>query len=247
MKRSPHLLVLLAIVCCSSVATLDAADAAGGLDLGLGNLYRVSKAKSRSISPENFTGEKGKAGMATEGTGKNAARDLGRGWKLSPSVVIKPKSTFVIGEIKGPGCIQQIWMTPTGNWRRSILRVYWDGETEPSIECPVGDFFACNQFMNGKNMALVVMLPSHPLDNGGYAYRNQALRADGDGPVTWGELEIVGNRWVYSSDGTDNGKKTYWQTINLFSGPDKIHFEVQKSDDGVKWATTMSGDEARAK
>ena len=143
MKRSPHLLVLLAIVCCSSVATLDAADAAGGLDLGLGNLYRVSKAKSRSISPENFTGEKGKAGMATEGTGKNAAHDLGRGWKLSPSVVIKPKSTFVIGEIKGPGCIQQIWMTPTGNWRRSILRVYWDGETEPSIECPVGDFFAC--------------------------------------------------------------------------------------------------------
>jgi hypothetical protein len=111
----------------------------------------------------------------------------------------------------------------------------------------VGDFFACNQFMNGKNMALVVMLPSHPLDNGGYAYRNQALRADGDGPGTWGKLEIVGDRWVYSNDGTDNGKKTYWQTINLFSGPDKIHFEVQKSDDGVKWTTTMSGDEARAK
>jgi hypothetical protein len=28
---------------------------------------------------------------------------------------------------------------------------------------------------------------------------------------------------------------------------DKIHFEVQRSEDGVKWATTMSGDEARAK
>jgi hypothetical protein len=34
-------------------------------------------------------------------------------------------------------------MTPTGNWRTSILRFYWDNETEPSIECPVGDFFAC--------------------------------------------------------------------------------------------------------
>ena len=114
-----------------------------GLGPGLGNLYRVSKAQSRSISPENFTGEKGKGGMATEGTGKHSARELGQGWKVSPSVEIKAGSTFTLAEIKGPGCIQQIWMTPTGNWRRSILRCYWDDETEPSVECPVGDFFAC--------------------------------------------------------------------------------------------------------
>jgi hypothetical protein len=109
----------------------------------MASLYRVSSAKSRSISPENFTGEKGKAGMATEGTGKHAARDLGQSWKVSPSVRIKAKTTFTLGEIRGPGLIQQIWMTPTGNFRRSILRFYWDNETEPSVECPVGDFFAC--------------------------------------------------------------------------------------------------------
>ena len=114
-----------------------------GLDTSLGNLYLTSKAKSRSISPENFTGEKGKAGMATEGTGKNAARELGQGWKVSPSVAIKAKTTFTMGEITGPGVIQQIWMTPTGNWRHSIIRFYWDDEPEASIECPVGDFFAC--------------------------------------------------------------------------------------------------------
>src|SRR6516225_10405627 len=74
------------------------------LGLNLSNLYRVSNAKSRSISPENFTGEKGKAGMATEGTGKNCARDLGQGWKVSPSVVIKAHSTFTMGEIQGSGC-----------------------------------------------------------------------------------------------------------------------------------------------
>ena len=34
---------------------------------GLGTLPRLSHAESRSISPENFTGEKGKGGMATEG------------------------------------------------------------------------------------------------------------------------------------------------------------------------------------
>jgi hypothetical protein len=114
-----------------------------GLGAGLGNLYRVSKAQSRSISPENFTGEKGKGGMATEGTGKHSGRELGQGWKVSPSVEIKAGSTFTLADIKGPGCIQQIWMTPTGNWRHSILRCYWDDETEPSVECPVGDFFAC--------------------------------------------------------------------------------------------------------
>jgi hypothetical protein len=32
-------------------------------------------------------------------------------------------------------------MTPTGNWRYSIIRFYWDDETTPSVEVPVGDFF----------------------------------------------------------------------------------------------------------
>lgn len=112
-----------------------------GIESGMSNLYRLSDAKSRSISPENFTGEKGKGGMATEGTGSNASRDLGQGWKVSPSVKIKAKTTFTAAEITGPGSIQHIWMTPTGNWRYSIIRFYWDDETEPSIEVPVGDFF----------------------------------------------------------------------------------------------------------
>src|SRR5579871_2392955 len=112
-----------------------------GIDVNLSNLYRVSDAKTRSISPENFTGEKGKAGMATTGTGSGPARELGQGWKLSPSVVIKSKTTFTLAEITGPGSVQHIWMTPTGNWRYSILRFYWDDETTPSVEVPVGDFF----------------------------------------------------------------------------------------------------------
>lgn len=114
-----------------------------GLGMHLGNLSLLSRAKTRSISPENFNGEKGKAGMATEGTGAGCARDLGQGWKISPSVKIEAGTTFTIAEIDGPGAIQQIWMTPTGHWRFSIIRFYWDDEETPSIECPVGDFFAC--------------------------------------------------------------------------------------------------------
>jgi D-arabinan exo alpha-(1,3)/(1,5)-arabinofuranosidase (non-reducing end) len=109
---------------------------------GIGGLSRLSRSKTRSISPESFTGEKGRAAMATEGTGANAARDLGRGWKISPSVRIKPGQTFTMGEVQGEGMIRHIWMTPTGPWRDFIFRMYWDGEATPSVESPVGDFFA---------------------------------------------------------------------------------------------------------
>jgi hypothetical protein len=116
-----------------------------GLGLNLGNLYRTSTARTRSISPENFTGDKGKAGMSTNGAAKGAARELGQGWKVSPLVRVPGKSTFTLAEINGPGAIQQIWMTPAplDRTRWFILRFYWDGETEPSVECPLGDFFAC--------------------------------------------------------------------------------------------------------
>ncbi len=56
-----------------------------GLGMGLGTLSRLSSAQSRSISAENFDGAKGKGGMATEGTGLDVSRELGQGWKVSPS------------------------------------------------------------------------------------------------------------------------------------------------------------------
>lgn len=114
-----------------------------GLGLNLGNLSRLSAARTRSISPENFTGEKGQGGRATEGTGANCARDLGVGWKISPSISIGAGETRTLADIADSGAIQQIWMTPTGHWRYAILRIYWDDQDQPSVECPVGDFFAC--------------------------------------------------------------------------------------------------------
>ncbi len=113
-----------------------------GLGMNLGNLSRISDAETRSISPENLSGEKSKGGMATTGTGKIHAIGFSQGWKISPSVKIKAGETFTMANIKGSGAIQQIWMTPSGNWRLSILRIYWDGQENPSVECPVGDFFA---------------------------------------------------------------------------------------------------------
>ncbi|MES2200926.1 MAG: glycoside hydrolase family 172 protein [candidate division FCPU426 bacterium] len=129
-----------------------------GLNMGLGNLSRLSNAKSRSICPENFDGAKGHGGAATEGSGLGHAKDLGPGWKISPCISIKPGETREIADIAGPGAIQQIWMTPGGRWRNSILRIYWDDSENPSVECPVGDFFACgwNKYAQISSLAVCV-------------------------------------------------------------------------------------------
>ncbi|MEA4890319.1 MAG: glycoside hydrolase family 172 protein [Clostridiaceae bacterium] len=114
-----------------------------GLGMNLGNLSRLSAAVTRSISAENRDGRKGGGGMAVDGVAARSARDLGQGWKISPFTVIAAGETQEIACIEGPGAIQHIWMTPTGRWRDAILRIYWDGGSTPSVECPIGDFFAC--------------------------------------------------------------------------------------------------------
>ena len=72
------------------VIQLSAQQSFNGLDMNMSNLSRLSDAKTRSISPENFTGDKGKGGMADpkQDSGKRnvanaapAARDLGQGWR----------------------------------------------------------------------------------------------------------------------------------------------------------------------
>lgn len=143
MKRTATAAALTALLALGG--TMASTEEFNGLDMNLGTLSRLSKAKTRSISPENFTGEKGKGGMAKvgEGSASHAARDLGQGWKVNPYINIKPGETYTLSEIEGPGAIQQIWMTPAGTWRYMILRFYWDGEEQPSVECPLGDFFAC--------------------------------------------------------------------------------------------------------
>ncbi len=130
-----------------------------GLVVHLGNLSRLSDARTRSISAENFSGEKGHGGMATEGTGAEPARDLGQGWKVSPSVLIESGEIRELAAIEGPGAIQQIWCVVSNvPWRDLILRMYWDGQKHPSVECPLGDFFACgwNRFAQVSSLAVCV-------------------------------------------------------------------------------------------
>ena len=102
----------------------------------------VSQGRSRSVSPENPTGGKGAGGGATEGTGAHAARDLGRGWKVSPSIEIGAGSTVSLADIEGPGVIRHVWITAhRDHWRTLIVRMSWDDADVPAVAVPLGDFF----------------------------------------------------------------------------------------------------------
>ena len=50
-----------------------------------------------------------------------------------------------IAEISGPAVVRHIWCTLASREeyfpRRIVIRAFWDGEEEPSIEAPIGDFF----------------------------------------------------------------------------------------------------------
>ena len=110
----------------------------------LHNLTLKKNIRTFSLSAENVNGEKGKGGMATVGNAGDAARELGQGWKVNPYVVIKPHQNYNIAEIFGQGAIKHIWMVDSSaDPRGTILRIYFDGQKNPSVCVPLYDFF-CN-------------------------------------------------------------------------------------------------------
>jgi hypothetical protein len=60
-------------------------------------------------------------------------------------VDIAPGETKVMAEIPGAGVIRRFYVAPLAadrmRYRKMVLRMYWDGEKDPSVEVPLGDFF----------------------------------------------------------------------------------------------------------
>jgi hypothetical protein len=104
----------------------------------------------------------------------------------------------------------------------------------------VGKFFACQQTLNGKIIAMIIFVPA---EKPGF-YHTQALTPEGFATGR-GDLEIHGDNWTYSSKDKENGKTTCYRTTNAFTGRDKIHFEQSESTDGEHWKAVSSGDEVR--
>ncbi|HOX29138.1 MAG TPA: DUF2961 domain-containing protein, partial [bacterium] len=60
-------------------------------------------------------------------------------------VSIEAGASATLADVKGAGCVSRIWITIASAdlyiLRRCVIRMFWDGETEPSVEAPIGDFF----------------------------------------------------------------------------------------------------------
>lgn len=92
--------------------------------------------KSRSVSFENPTGEKGKGGTTFGGR------------KGDPNKLIFPGEEVQLMDMTGPGRVTHFWLTvppmPPQDMRALVLEVYYDGADEPSISCPLPDFFGAS-------------------------------------------------------------------------------------------------------
>lgn len=152
------------------------AGAFGGLQPGLGTLPLLGQGRTRSVTAENPTGEKGKGGMAVPDptapnrpAGAAAADDLGQGWKVRPFLRINAGETTTLMDVKGPGIIQHMWLVENihaeNMGRGMVLRMYWDDENEPSVECPAQEFFAVGHGRIGHvNSLPVVVNPRNSLN-----------------------------------------------------------------------------------
>ena len=133
---------------------------------GIASLARRSAARSRAVTAENPTGEPGQGGRATTGTGAYAAEDLGRGWKVSPSVEVPAGQTTVLADITGPGVIHHLWLTCAHHaWRTTLLRITWEEAALPAVQIPLGDFFCQGwAIFSQVSSAMVAVNPSGGLN-----------------------------------------------------------------------------------
>lgn len=133
------------------------------MDINLGNLFLQRQIESRSISAENPTGAKG-AGAMEDPKGEGPARELGLGWKVRPCLTLQPGETTTLMDNEGPGVIRHIWITfHESFYRNLILRIYWDGEENPSVQAPIGDLM-CNSWNRRQN---ILALPINVNPSGG--------------------------------------------------------------------------------
>ncbi len=121
------------------------------MQCGLETLTVLNEGESsRSVCAENPTGEKGGGGKSTDGVAKKAARHLGRGWKISPYYEIQPGSEYTLADIDGEGQVESMWFGGDIS-RNYILRIYWDNEENPGVECPLPEFFAYGWHIESDN------------------------------------------------------------------------------------------------
>jgi hypothetical protein len=103
-----------------------------------------------------------------------------------------------------------------------------------------GSFFVCEQSVDGSVTGLMVISSAGQPGK----YWTQTILPGGRATGK-DDLEIEGTRWTFASRRQEAGKVTYFRTINVFAGKDRIHFERAESTDAKNWSTKDSGDQRR--
>jgi hypothetical protein len=105
----------------------------------------------------------------------------------------------------------------------------------------IGKYFVCQQSVNGTAVALWIATAANKSGH----YNTQSVRPDGIAGGR-GDLEITGDRWVFTSVWNQGGGRlTYNRTTNVFTGKNRIHFEQAESTNNRDWTVKSSGDEVR--
>jgi hypothetical protein len=104
----------------------------------------------------------------------------------------------------------------------------------------IGQYFACQQTVNGTPGNLVVFVATSTAGQ----YRTQNVTPSGRATGV-ADLQIQGNTWTYSNTWDQGGKTTWYKTVNVFSGTNHIHFEQMESTNDRDWTTKVTGDEQR--
>ena len=99
---------------------------------------KFRKARTFAASSENKDASKG---------GGSRGSDIE---KVNPFTIIKPSETITVLDIDGPGAVRHMWMGGIPGWD-SVIRIYWDGNKNPSVEAPLPAFFGFPYFHNVRN------------------------------------------------------------------------------------------------
>ena len=83
-----------------------------------------------------------------------------------------PGETITLADLAGPGVVTHVWLTVAANefgWPRLLrLRIYYDGSATPSVDAPVGDFFAVGHGFERPVDSLVVRASSEGRSRNSY-------------------------------------------------------------------------------
>lgn len=104
-----------------------------------------------------------------------------------------------------------------------------------------GQFFICNQSVNGESKVLLVFA-----FKGGDTYGVTYVPADGSHSIS-GTVLVDGGVWTYPGETHKYGQVTYFRTVNIYASNDSLDYREEYSTDQQNWTLMAKGHETRVR